>query len=70
MGIAPAHILDEFDFFRCMLVRMRMGLFGTVTQRVRGAVIAVLPAINILSVYLVFNSSFRNAIFFSIVDEG
>ena len=34
MGIAPAHILNQLDFFRGMLVWMGMGTSGTVMQGV------------------------------------
>ena len=70
MRIAPAHIPDELDFFRSMLVRMGMGMPGAVTQRIPGAVIAVFPAINILAIGFIFNGCFGNAIFFSVANEG
>lgn len=64
MGIAPAHILDEFDFFRCMLVGVVMRTARTASEGFNCTVIATLPAINILTVGFIFDS-FRNAIFFS-----
>ena len=70
MRIAPTHIPDELDLFRSMLVRMGMGTPGAVTQRVPGAVIAVFPAINILAVGFIFDSSFGNAKALSVFDYG
>ena len=69
MRIVPAHIPDKFDFFESMLVWMGMGTSGTVTQGVPGAVIAVFPAINILTVGLIFNGCFGNPITFSIFNK-
>lgn len=70
MRIPSAHIVDEFDFLRCMLVGMMVRPSGTIAQRVPGAVIAALPAVNILTVGLIFDCGFGNAKFFSILDEG
>ena len=70
MRIAPAHILDELDFIGSMLVRVVMRTARTVSEGFNRTVIATLPAINILTVGLIFNCSFRNAIFFSEADQG
>ena len=66
--IAASHIEDEFDFLRGMLVGMMVRSSGTIAQRVQGAIIPAFPTVNILSVGFIFNSSFGNAIFFSVTD--
>jgi len=65
MGVSAAHIEDELEFFRRMLVRMTMGTSGAITQGVQGAIKAFHPAIDILSVDLITNSSLSNAMFLS-----
>lgn len=69
MGVAPAHILDKFDFFRGMLVGMGMRTSGAVTKGVPGTVITVLPSVNILAVGLVFSGSVGNAVAFGICNK-
>lgn len=70
MGIAPAKIRNKFDLLRGMLVGMMMRSAGTVTQGLPGAVITPFPAINILTIGLVFDGSLRHTVLVSIVDEG
>lgn len=70
MGVAPAHIGNELDFFRGMLVRVVVWPPGTVTQGLHGAVKAPFPAVDILSVRLVLDSGFGNPIFVSIINKG
>lgn len=69
MGIASAHIPDQFDLFRSMLIWMGMGTSGTVTQGIPRAIIAVFPAINILAVGLIFYGRFGNSISFSVFNK-
>lgn len=68
--ITPAHIQDKFDLFRGMLARMVMGPSGAFTKGFDRAVITAFPAVNILPVSPVFNSSFRDAELFSIFNQG
>lgn len=70
MGGAPAHIGNELDFFRGMLVRVVVWPPGTVTQGFNGAVITAFPAVDILPVSLVLGSGFGNPIFVSIINKG
>lgn len=49
MGVTPANILNELDLLRGMLIWMRMGTSGAVSEGIPGTVIAVLPMIDILS---------------------
>ena len=70
MGIAAPHILDEFDLLRGMLAGMMVRSSGAITQRVPGAIITAFPAVDILPVGLIFNSSFGDAIFVSVADQG
>ena len=67
MRITPAHICNELDFLGSMLVGVVVGSAGTITQRVDGAVITTFPAINILTVCLIFDSGFCDTIFFSVL---
>ena len=68
--IASAHIHDKFDFLRSVLVWVVVGTSGTISKRVPRAVISAFPAVNILSVGFVFDSSFGDTIFFSIFNQG
>ena len=68
MGIAPSHMGDELDFFRSMLVRMMMGTPGAVAKGFQRAVIAAFPAVNILSIGFVLNSSLRDTMLFSVAN--
>ena len=70
MGVAPAHIGNELDFFRGMLVRVVVWPPGTVTQGPNGAVITAFPAVDMLPVSLVLDSGFSNPIFVSIFNKG
>lgn len=44
MRIASAHIPDQFNLVRSMLVWMGMGTSGTVAQGIPGTIVAVFPA--------------------------
>ena len=68
--VAPAHILNEFDFLRGMLIWMRMRPSGTVPEGVPGAVIAIFPTIDILPVCFIFSGSVGNTVAFSILNQG
>ena len=70
MGITAPHILDEFDLLRGMLVRMVMGTPGAVAEGIPGTVKALFPAVDILTVGLVFNSRFCDAKSISIFNQG
>ena len=69
VGVTPAHIGNELDFFRGMLVRVVVWPPGTVTQGFNGAVITAFPAVDILPVSLVLDSGFGNPIFVSIFNK-
>lgn len=58
-------IFQRLDFLRCMLVGVMMRSSGTVAKRFDRAVITALPAVNILSVSFVFDSSFCDTKFFT-----
>lgn len=66
--VASAHIRDQLDLIRGMLVGMVVRPSGAVAQGLDGAVITAFPTVNILPVGLIFNGSFGNAVFFSIFD--
>lgn len=67
--VTPAHIEDEFGFLRGMLVRVVVGSSGAVAEGLDRAVIAAFPAVDILPVGLIFDGSFRDPKFISIVEE-
>ncbi len=48
-GIASAHILDQFDLVRSVLIWMAMRASGTIPERIPGTIVAVFLAINILA---------------------
>ena len=70
MGITPAHIGNQFNFVRGMLVGVVVRSAGKVAQRLKGAVEAPFPAVNILPVGFKFDGSFRNSIFLSEFNKG
>lgn len=65
--VAPAHIEDKLGFLRGMLVRVVMGSSGAVTEGLDRAVIAAFPAVDVLPVGLIFDGSFGDPKFISIV---
>ena len=67
IGIAPAHIGDEFNLIRGMLVGMMVRSTGSVPEGFDGAVEAVFPAVDILSVGLIASCSIGDTIFVSVV---
>lgn len=69
IGITAAHVPNQFDFLRGMLIGVVVRPPGAVTQGFNGAVIAAFPTIDVLSVGLVFDRSLSDAIFFSILNE-
>ena len=70
IGITPAHIGDEFDLLRGMLVRVVVWSPGSITQGLNRAVKAIFPAVDVLPVSLVFDGSVGDAILLSIPDKG
>lgn len=70
MGISAAHIVDQADLISRMLVGVVMGSARAVPQGVPGTVIAAFPAIDILPVGFVFDSSFCDTKFFSVLNQG
>ena len=67
--VTLAHIGDQLDFLRGMLVGVVVGPAGAFTQGVNGAVEAPLPAVNILPVRFVLKGSFGNPVFVSILNK-
>lgn len=67
--VTSAHIEDEFDFVRGVLVGMMVGPAGEVTQGVNGTVKASFPAVNVLPVGFISDGSFGNPIFFSVFNK-
>ena len=61
-----AHIVNELDFFRSVLVRMMMRASGKFAQRIDRAIITTFPAADILSVGFVFDGSFYDTIPFGV----
>lgn len=70
MRIPAAHIPDELEFVGSMLVWVGMRAPGALPQRIPGAVKAVHPAVDVLAVGLVLDSSFGDTKSFSILNEG
>ena len=68
MRVSTAHVRDEFELLRCMLVGMAVRASGTIPEGVPGAIIAVLPTIDVLPVNAVTNSSLGNAVFMRILN--
>lgn len=69
IGVASAHIEDEFDFVRGVLVGMMAGPAGEATQGVNGTVKASFPAVNVLPVGFISDGSFGNPIFSSVFNK-
>ena len=66
--VTSAHIRDQLDFFGCMLVRVVVRSAGMVTKGFYGTVITSFPAIDVLTVGFVFNSSLSNPKSLSVFD--
>lgn len=69
LRITPAHIRDELDLIRGMLVGMMVRPSGSVPEGFNGAVKAVFPAANILPVGFIASGS-GDTIFIRVTDEG
>ena len=69
MRIAPAHIPDEFDLFKSVLVWMGMRTSGTIAQGIPGTIVTVFPTINVLTVGFILHSSFGNPIAVCVVNK-
>ena len=70
MGISASHIADQLKLLVSMLIRMMMGPTGTIAKRVPGAIIAVFPAIDVLTIGFVLTSSFSDTMLFSVTNQG
>jgi len=70
MRVPAAHVKDQFQLLRGMLIGMRMRPGGKIPEGIPGPVITVLPPINILTVHMVMDGSFSNAVLFSVVNKG
>lgn len=66
--VTPTHIRDELDLFRGMLVGMMMRASGKIPEGFDRAVKTAFPAVDILAIGLVLDSSLSDAIFFSVAD--
>lgn len=65
--VTSAHVEDQFDFFRSMLVRVVMWSAGAVPERLQGTVIMPFPTIDVLAVGFILDSSLSNTKSFSIL---
>lgn len=66
--VSPAHILDEPDFLRPVLVWMAVGPMGTVLQGLQRTVVTLLPSIDVLPVCVIPYRRFGNPIFLCILN--
>jgi hypothetical protein len=69
MRVTPAHILNELDLSKGMMIWMRMGTSGAVSEGIPGTVIAVLPTIDKLPICLIFSGSIGNTKTFSVFNQ-
>ena len=70
MRVSAAHIVDQADLITRMLVGVVMGSAGAVPQGVPGTVIAAFPAVDILPVGFVFDSSFGDPKSIRVLNKG
>ena len=68
--ITSAQIRNELDFGRRMMVGVMVRTLGELTMGRNGTIESAFPAIDILSVGLIFDSNLGNTMFFSIIDKG
>lgn len=61
--VAAAHVQDELDFFRCVLVWMMMRPVRAVCQRLECTIVPLAPTVDILPVQPVTNSCCGDAVF-------
>ncbi len=70
MRVSTAHVRDEFELLRCMLVGMAVRPPGSVTKRIYGAVIAFHPTIDELSICTIANSGFGYTVLFGVLNKS
>ena len=70
MRVASAHVGNEFDFVRGMLVGVMKRTSGAVTKGFNRAVEATFPAIDVLTVSFVLDGSLRDAVFLGELKKG
>ena len=68
VGVPAAHIQDEFDLLRGMLVWMAVRTVGTVGQGLERSVISFPPSVDILAVFVVADGCLCYPIFQRIFD--
>lgn len=69
MRISAAHIRDELELLRSVLVGMAVRTARTAAQRIQGTVIAIFPAIDVLPVYAIPDCSLGDSVFLSIMNK-
>lgn len=68
MGVSPAHVVDELDLLRPVLVWVAVRPVRTILQGLEGPVVPFQPAIDILAVCPVTDRCFRDTIFLRVVN--
>ncbi len=68
MGIASAHVRDEFALLRGVLIGMVMRPSGTVTQGLDRAIIATFSAVDVLPIDIILYSSLGDTKTFGIAN--
>lgn len=60
--VAPEHIQDQLDLLGCVLVRMAVWPMRAIRQRLKRSVVALEPAVDVLTVGFVVNSCFCDTV--------
>lgn len=68
--VTASHIRDKLLLLWSMLVGVMVRPSGEFAQGINGAVKASFPAVDILAIGFIFNSSLGNAKLLSVADEG
>ena len=63
MGVSATHILDELDFFCCVLIRVTVRTMRTVCQGTNCTIVLLSPTVDVLSGSLVADCCLCNTIF-------
>ena len=70
MGISAPHIADQPSSWSVCWPGMMMGPTGTIAKRVHATILAVFPAIDVLTIGFVLTSSFSDTMLFQRNESG
>ena len=70
MRVSASHIRNKLELFGSVLLRMAVWTPGTTAQGIPGAVIAIPPSIDVLTIDTITHSSLRDSVFLIEANKG